>query len=87
MGLYSFTKTERILKNKDFVSVGSTFKAKCGETEYQYTIVGSNEADPAKGLISNESPIGRAFLGRKIGEKVVVKIPKGEMECEILEIG
>ena len=72
--------------NKDFVTVGSTIKAKCGETLYQYTIVGSNEANPAKGLISNESPLGRAFLGRKIGEKVVVKIPKGEMECEILEI-
>ena len=81
-------KSEIINENgsKDFVNVGSTIKVKCGKIQYQYTIVGSNEANPTKGLISNESPIGRAFLGRKIGEKVVVKIPKGEMECEILAI-
>lgn len=72
--------------SKELVSIGSTIKVICDANEYQYTIVGSNEADPAKGLISNESPIGRAFLGRKKGEKVIVKAPKGEMECEILEI-
>ena len=58
----------------------------CDASEQQYTIVGSNEADPNKGFISNESPIGRAFLGRKVGEKVIVKIPRGERECKILEI-
>lgn len=72
--------------NKEVVSVGCTIKAMCGENEYNYTIVGSNEANPGEGKISNESPIGRAFLGRKIGDKVKVAVPKGEMECEILEI-
>ena len=72
--------------SKEVVSIGCTIKARCGDLENQYTIVGSNEADPAKGLISNESPIARAFLGRKKGEKVTVKIPRGDMECEILDI-
>ncbi|MFA6409971.1 MAG: transcription elongation factor GreA [Candidatus Buchananbacteria bacterium] len=81
-------KSEIIKENggRGVVSIGCTIKVMCGPSQQEYTIVGSNEADPAKGLISNESPIGRAFLGRKRGEKVMVKIPKGEMECEILDI-
>ena len=71
---------------KDIVSVGSSIRVICDTEKYQYTIVGSNEANPSKGLISNESPLGRAFIGRKIGEKVSVVVPKGKMECEILEI-
>ena len=63
--------------DRETVSIGCTIKAMCGDREVKYTIVGSNEADPAEGKISNESPIARAFLGRKIGEKVIVKIPKG----------
>ncbi|MCL5795017.1 MAG: transcription elongation factor GreA [Patescibacteria group bacterium] len=72
--------------NKEWVTVGSSVKIRCGDKEYQYTITGSNESNPAKGLISNESPMGRAFLGKRAGEKVLVSIPKGDMECEILEI-
>ncbi len=81
-------KSEIIKKNgsKDTVVVGCNIRVRCGNSEHKYTIVGSNEADPPKGLISNESPIGRAFLGCKVGEKINVKIPRGEMECEILEI-
>ncbi|MDX9892970.1 MAG: transcription elongation factor GreA [Patescibacteria group bacterium] len=73
--------------SKEVVSIGSTIKVKCDNHSFTYTIVGSNEANPAHGLISNESPIGRAFLGRKKGDKVTVKVPRGEMECHILEIG
>jgi len=72
--------------SKDTVSVGCTIRALCDSSEYRYTIVGSNEADPAKGLISNESPIARAFLGCRVGDKVTVTVPKGDMECEVLEI-
>lgn len=72
--------------NKEIVNIGCTIKVKCAGIQREYRIVGSNESDPGNGLISNESPIGRAFLGRKKGEKVMVAIPKGEMECEILEI-
>ena len=81
-------KSEIIKKTsgKEVVSIGCTIKVRCGTTEHQYTIVGYNEASPNQGFISNESPIGRAFLGRRIGEKVIVSVPKGDMECEILEI-
>jgi len=72
--------------NKETVNIGCTIKVICEGNEREYTIVGSNESDPGKGRISNESPIGRAFLGCKKGEKVMVAVPKGEMECEILEI-
>jgi len=72
--------------NPDLVEIGNTIVVKCDDTQYTYTITGSNEADPTNGLISNESPLGRAFLGHKIGDKVKVVIPRGEMECEILEI-
>ena len=51
-----------------------------------YTVVGSNEAHPAEGFISNESPIGRALLGKKVGDTVRVKAPKGEVEYQIVEI-
>ena len=50
------------------------------------TIVGPNEAKPEAGLISNESPIGRALLGKKVGEKAVVQTPKGEIVYTILAI-
>lgn len=81
-------KAEIIDENysKEIVSVGCTIKVRCGKKEYNYTITGSNEADPSRGLISNESPLGRAFLGKRVGDKVTVKVPKGEMKCEILEI-
>jgi transcription elongation factor GreA len=49
-------------------------------------IVGAAESDPAKGFISNESPLGQAFLGHKKGEKIKVLTPKGEMEYKILDI-
>lgn len=70
----------------EIVNIGSTVKVNCDGKEYTYTIVGSNEASPSEGRISNESPIGQAFLGSKIGDKVTVEIPNGEMLCEVLEI-
>lgn len=68
------------------VGIGNTIRVTCDGKEFTYTIVGFNEANPTQGLISNESPIGRAFLGRKVGEKVTVKVPNGDMACEVLEI-
>jgi transcription elongation factor GreA len=49
-------------------------------------IVGVTESNPAKGFISNESPIGKAFLGHKKGDSVKVRIPKGEVEYKILDV-
>ena len=51
-----------------------------------YHIVGSAEADPAKGLISNESPLGRALMGRKMGGEVEVNAPDGVLVFKIVEI-
>jgi transcription elongation factor GreA len=51
-----------------------------------FTIVGSAEAAPAEGRISNESPVGRALLGRKKGDEVVVTVPAGDHKYKILSI-
>ncbi len=68
------------------VSVGSTLKVQTGGKEKSYTIVGPQEINPVKGLISNESPLGEAFLGHKAGETVEVTTPAGKMKYKILEI-
>lgn len=54
--------------------------------EETYTIVGSFEADPAKGRISNESPMGKMLMSRKVGERVKVNTPGGEIEFELLGV-
>lgn len=74
--------------NTEVVSIGSTVKVKdlkYGD-ELEFTIVGSAEADPAKMKISNEAPIGRGLLGKKVGDKVEIQVPDGVESFEILEI-
>ena len=56
------------------------------EEEDEYTIVGTTEADPDKNKISDESPIGTALLGKKVGDVVEVQTPGGSFELKILEI-
>lgn len=56
------------------------------DDEESYTIVGSTEADPGKGRISNESPIGKALLGHTVGDVVTVNTPGGEIEFTILDV-
>ena len=74
-------------QNTEEVNVGSTVKfTNKNNQEKQYTIVGPPEADPPNGRISNESPIGEAFLGKKLGETVTVETPAGEQEYKIVEI-
>ncbi len=72
----------------DVVSIGSTVQVK--DIEYdevvEYTIVGSAEADPYELKISNESPVGKTLLGKKIGDIVEVQIPDGVTKYEVLEI-
>ncbi|MCU0680258.1 MAG: transcription elongation factor GreA [Planctomycetes bacterium] len=72
--------------SRDEVAMGSKVKVKVDGKEKEYTIVSFNEADPLTGKISNESPIGVAFLGKKKGDKVLVNTPKGEMEYKIIAI-
>ena len=56
------------------------------EEDITYTIVGSTEADPMEGLISNESPVGAALLGKAVGEDVEVTTPGGVMKFKVKEI-
>lgn len=70
----------------DVVSVGSTVRVGSSQGEETYTIVGSEEASPAEGKISNESPLGRSFLGRRVGDRVEVKTPGGVISYQIAEI-
>ncbi len=68
------------------VSVGSRIRVSSGGADREFSIVGASEADPANGKISNESPLGSAFLGHKKGEKVKVSTPKGQVEYHLLEV-
>ncbi len=70
----------------DFVVIGSTVRVQMdGETD-EFTIVGRVEADPSKKRISNESPLGSALLGAKVGEVVEVATPIVKYSCKVLEV-
>jgi transcription elongation factor GreA len=73
---------------KDVVSVGSKVRLRDLDAKQtvEYRIVGSAEADPAENKLSNESPVGKAILGKKKGETVEVSAPRGAMKFKILEI-
>ncbi len=74
--------------SSDVISIGSKVKIYDVEfeEELEYVIVGSAEADPLTGKISNESPVGRGLLGHKIGETIEVETPAGVVEFKILDI-
>lgn len=74
--------------DSNVVTIGSIVKVNDMdfEEEVEYIIVGSAEADPYEGKISNESPVGKALLGRTIGDIVDVQVPDGVAKFEILEI-
>ena len=73
---------------KDVVSVGSHVKLRDVDAKktFEYDIVGSAEANPAENKLSNESPVGKAIIGKKKGETVEVVAPRGAMKFKILEI-
>lgn len=89
---------EKMLKNAEVIdedeldgdTIGVGSKVKVFDIEFdeevEYTIVGSTEADPIGGFISNESPLGEALLSRKVGEEIIVEAPQGQMKYKILEI-
>jgi transcription elongation factor GreA len=68
------------------VSVGSRITVQAGKDSREFTIVGASEADPGNGKISNESPLGAAFLGHKKGESLSVRTPKGEVDYKITDV-
>ena len=74
--------------SSDRVNLGHTVKVEyldSGEIE-EYTIVGSNEADPFEGKISNESAVGSALIGTGVGEEICIEIPDGIIHLKVLEI-
>jgi transcription elongation factor GreA len=87
-------EVEEILKNADIIEAGkSDGTVKVGSTvdlhngrDVTYQIVGPVEADPLEGKVSNESPIGSALLGKKAGDKVTIKTPKGDMDYTVKKV-
>ena len=86
--LSNYTIISEQEKNMDIVHVGNTVVVEDLEfsEEETYQIVGSQEADPMNGRISEESPFGRALLGRKAGDEVVVEAPAGNIRYKITAI-
>ncbi len=80
--------TEVIKKPKasGVVKLGSIVKLKTGSREVQFQVVGTIEADPMSGKISDESPIGQELLGKKIGEKIEIKANSHSATYELVEI-
>ena len=86
---------EMIIKNSQVVQrddsqkgaqMSSIVKVKFNGSEMEFTIVGSNEADPANFKISNESPLGKAFMGHNAGDTVDVTTPKGVITYKIVDV-
>ena len=74
--------------NTEVVNVGSkvTLYDEEFDEEVTYSLMGSTDSDPINGIISNQSPLGKAILGQKVGAKVVVDTPAGQAEYKILKI-
>jgi transcription elongation factor GreA len=71
----------------DVVSLGSRVTVKeTGNSTEEYLLVGAAEADPKHGRISNESPLGRALVGRRVGDEVKVQAPAGALSFRIMKI-
>ena len=73
---------------KDTVTLGSIVKVRDIEDDYEetYEIVGSQEANPREGRISDDSPVGRALRGHRAGEQVTVEAPAGNLKFEIVSV-
>jgi transcription elongation factor GreA len=70
----------------DAVRIGSTVTIEIDGDEETYTIVGAVESRPTEGRISNESPFGKALLGRNVGEEVMIETPGMDMKARILRV-
>lgn len=71
---------------KSAVGIGSKVSLKNGNKAVDYHVVGPVEANPVEGKISNESPIGLALMGKKVGDKATVTTPKGDINYKIVAI-
>lgn len=73
-------------KRGSSVTIGTKVTLTSGKKTYEYTVVGPVEADPLHGRISNESPLGVALLGKKVGETAEITTPKGTTTYEISSV-
>lgn len=72
--------------SKSNIGIGNTVTLKNGKKSVTYHIVDSVEADPMEAKISDESPIGRALMGKKVGESIEIELPAGKTKYDIIEI-
>jgi len=89
MTLEQTIKNAQLIDEKskhDLVEVGSHVTVEADGRKEKYVIVGSAEASPAEGKISNESPVGRALLGHRAGETVRMSVPAGMIEMKIVAV-
>lgn len=88
--LESLIKNAIVVDNKNrsgSIGIGSTVHATCDNgLKVKYIIVGHSEADPANGRISHESPLGKAFIGKAIGDEFELAVPAGKIKCKIENI-
>lgn len=73
-------------QGNDMIGLGCTFVVIVNGKEKMYSLVGATEADPLAGKISNESPLGLALIGHRVGETVVVQTPNGSIDYQIVGI-
>ena len=76
----------QLAQQEDIIQIGTTFVAETNGMERTFAIVGSTEADPLQGKISNESPLGQAFLGHAANDTIEVEVPSGKMTYRIVSI-
>ncbi len=89
MELENSIRTSKVVnydKKSQAIQMGSRVKVKFNGIEQIFDIVGSNEVDPLGSKISNESPIGRALMGKSVGDKVIVETPSGKKMYEVVEV-
>jgi len=89
MTLEQTIKNAQLIDEKsrhDLVEVGSHVTVEADGRKEKYVIVGSAEASPAEGKISNESPVGRALMGHRAGETVRMSVPAGMIEMKIVAV-
>lgn len=82
-------RTVEVIRKKSqngAVEVGDTVTIQWNGQETTYTIVGANEANPGAGRISNESPVGTALLGRRVGEQVDIRTPSGVKAATVVHV-
>lgn len=87
--LEDILKSAALIKEGDQgeqVRMGSTVTVKIGDVIAVYRVVGSEETKPEEGKISNESPLGMALLGKRVGDSVLIKMPSGEKSYKITKI-